>query len=173
MLLLSQCSPLIPGIAQRSCTILVPPHLVSLLLHLLKRRGTLAHVFKLKTIWYVRYKDQSGRWQKRSCGRGATKSEATAVAQQKGALELNYRHKLPVRIIKIPLKSALIKFRDEIVPIPKTSNTTKQESSVRREKAVMNNFSLFFAEQGLTQFNQISIETIRVYFYIRCTVDTV
>ena len=137
---MSHWFPLIRGIARRSCTIPVPLLLPLRLSNYGRWRCNLANVFKLNKVWYVRFKDQSGHWKKKSCGRGATKSDANAIAQLKGALELNYRHKMPVRLIKTSLVEALTKYRDDIIHIPKSNLTTKQESSVRREKAVVKNF---------------------------------
>jgi hypothetical protein len=42
----------------------------------------MAFTFKLGGVWYVRYKDEAGHWQKKSCGKDAKKSEAEYLANE-------------------------------------------------------------------------------------------
>ncbi|MBF0431846.1 MAG: hypothetical protein HQK83_11235 [Fibrobacteria bacterium] len=93
----------------------------------------MAHLMKHRKIWYVRYKDQTGKWRKTSCGRKATKTDAEIIAKKYASMELNNLHKISVRLIQSTLYEALGEFRNAAIPIPKTDRGSKESSSFSRE----------------------------------------
>lgn len=111
----------------------------------------MAYAVKRKSIWYIRYKDETNKWHYVSCGKDANKSDADYLAKEYGARELNRHHKAPVRIVTCNLEQALILFRDTVVP-RSTIGIDKQQSSIRREQATVNNFIAFVHERHLEQF---------------------
>jgi integrase len=111
----------------------------------------MAHAEKYGKYWYVRYKDESGKWRWMACGRKANRNDADYLANEYSARELNYHHKVPVRIITLNLPNALEEFRDNELP-RSLLGIDKQESSIKREKASVNNIISFVAEKGLLKF---------------------
>ena len=117
----------------------------------------MAYAVRRNSIWYVRYKDETNKWHYVSCGKDANKSDADYLAKEYGARELNRHHKAPVRIVTCNLEQALILFRDTVVP-RSTIGIDKQQSSIRREKATVNNFIAFAQERHLEQFRAFDKE---------------
>jgi len=117
----------------------------------------MAFTFKLGGVWYVRYKDEAGHWQKKSCGKDAKKSEAEYLANEYTAKEMNRRHKAPVRMVEVTLADALTSFRDTIIP-RSAKGIDKQASSIRREKASVDNIISFVKENSLLSFKTFDKE---------------
>ena len=59
----------------------------------------MAYAFKQDGIWYVRYKNEAGKWRRKSCGKKANSTDADYLAKQYTSKELNRFHNAPVRII--------------------------------------------------------------------------
>jgi integrase len=112
----------------------------------------MAHAFKRKGIWYIRYKDEIGKWNTKSCSKDANKTDADYLAREYSAKELNRHHKAPDRIVTSNLEQALILFRDTVVP-RSTMGIDKHQSSIRREQATVNNIIAFVHEKYLEQFS--------------------
>lgn len=104
--------------------------------------------------WYVRYKDPAGRWKTKSCGKGVSKVEATYLANHYSAREINNHHKLQVKVVNESIENALCSFRDIIIP------RDKAPSSAKREKSVINTWIKYFSLNLITQFKDVSEETI-------------
>ncbi len=117
----------------------------------------MAHAFKRNNIWYIRYKDESGKWKTKSCCKDANKTDADYLAREYSAKELNRTHKAPVLIVNSNLEQALIRFLDTVVP-RSTIGIDKQQSSIRREQATVNNFIAFARERHLEQFRAFDKE---------------
>jgi len=111
----------------------------------------MAYALKRNKIWYIRYKDEKNVWQYKSCGKSATRVDADYLANEYSARELNRHHRAPVRMIKTDLEKALIDFRDDQIP-RSSMGIDKQQSSIRRESASVNNIIEFVKSQGLTIF---------------------
>lgn len=126
----------------------------------------MAYVYKSGKVWYVRYKDPAGRWQRKSCGKKATRPEADYIAKEYSAKELNYYHKLPVRMIGMNLVEALKKFQKEVLP-RSPIGVDKQESSIRRERSAVQNIIDFVSEKGITKFRGFDKETAHAYMALR------
>ncbi len=120
----------------------------------------MATKFKRGGIWYVKYKDVDGVWKNKSCGKKANKTAAEYLEKEYSARELNNYHSAPVKIIKSGLLDALHDFRDRI--LRRGSNgTVKQESSIRREQAVVNTFIDFITKRGFSEFKEMNFDTIQ------------
>lgn len=128
----------------------------------------MAYFFKRNSIWYVRYKDVSGKWVKKSCGKNANKADADYLVKEYSSKELNYHHKAPVRMINTGLKDALIDFRDRIL-LRGDNGEQKEISSVKREQAVVNTYISFLEEEKLSVFKQIDKEVIQNFMDKRAT----
>ena len=76
----------------------------------------MAHKYKRDGVWYIRYKNEAGKWKNKSCGKKANNTDAEYLANDFSAKELNQHHKAPVRIITNSLSQALIQFRDTVIP---------------------------------------------------------
>lgn len=122
----------------------------------------MAHAFRRDGVWYVRYKSETGIWKKKSCGKDAKKAEADYLAKQYSAKELNYHHQAPVRISNSSLIEALKYFRDKIL-CRGIQNLEKEESPVRREQAVINNFLEFVNKYNYKEFKEITEDVARIY----------
>lgn len=131
----------------------------------------MAYVVRRNKIWYIRYKDAHNRWQYKSCGKSATRAEADFLSNQYSAQELNRHHNAPVRIIKTDLNSAFITFRDQVL-LRSDLGIDKQDSSVRREKASVNNVIEYLQEHGINQFKQFDNEIILKYLEFRHFLET-
>ncbi len=113
--------------------------------------------------WFIRYKDATGKWKTRSCGQDVTKkSEAQAIASTYSARELNYRHKAPIRIIKERVHEALIFFRDN-----ELAGINKEQSSIKREGAIVNTFAGFLKDRGIKDFKEIRNGVIKEFLRAR------
>ena len=122
----------------------------------------MAYAFKRGNIWYIRYKDESGRWQTKSCGKDANRSDADYLAGEFTAKGLNRRYKIPLRIIDVTLEQALILFRDTIIS-RSTIGIDKQESTIRREKASIENILSFTKNRNLIKFDSFNKEIAQRY----------
>ena len=122
----------------------------------------MAYLLKRKKIWYVRYKNEQNKWRYKSCGKSATKAEADYLARKYSAMELNRHHRAPVRIIKTDLPSSMITFTKEVIP-RSVLGIDKQESSIRKEKAALNNFIEYCEEQGINHFKLFDRNVIQYY----------
>ncbi|HUI91605.1 MAG TPA: tyrosine-type recombinase/integrase [Chitinivibrionales bacterium] len=122
----------------------------------------MAYAFKRKNIWYIRYKDENDKWEIKSCGKNAIKTDADYLAREYSAKELNRKHKAPVRIVNSNLEQALILYRDTVVP-RSTMGIDKQQSSIRREQATVNNFIFFVREKHLEQFKAFDKEMAQAF----------
>lgn len=111
----------------------------------------MAYAEKYGEYWYVRYRDESGRWKRKACGIKANRNDAEYLANEYSAKELNYHHKAPVRMIQLTLPDALTEFRDFELP-RSVIGIDKQASSIKREKAIVNNILLFIKSKGLLKF---------------------
>ena len=111
----------------------------------------MAYAEKYKGYWYVRYKDESGRWRRKACGKKVTRNEADYLAREHSARELNYHHKAPSGCVATDLIKAMEEYKKDEVPRGILS-TTKEESSVRRERATVDNFIKFVKSNGLSKF---------------------
>jgi site-specific recombinase XerD len=95
----------------------------------------MASLFKRGDIYWIRYK-QGGKW--RSISTGCRKKiEAEQVQYKYASIELNQRHHLPIRTISASATELLKDFRDNALKIG--DNGSKEESSIKREKAIVNN----------------------------------
>ncbi|MBL8025948.1 MAG: tyrosine-type recombinase/integrase [Fibrobacteres bacterium] len=91
-------------------------------------------MFKRSGIWHVKYKDVDGKWKNISCGANAKRADADVVKAKYTALELNRRHKMPVRLVEASLADIFKQFIEKDVPC-----VNKTESSIKREKAALQN----------------------------------
>lgn len=123
---------------------------------------------KVIKIWYVRYKNEQNVWQYKSCGKKATRADADFLANHYSAKELNRHHQAPVRIIKTDLNCTLVTFRDEVIRRSERE-IDKQESSIRREQASINNVITYLGEKGITQFRFFNKEAIQKFMDFRLT----
>lgn len=126
----------------------------------------MAYAVKRNKVWYVRYKDEKNIWQYKSCGKEATRSDADYLAGTYTAKELNRHHRVPVRMIQTDLDKALENFRDKILP-KSNLGIDKQDSSINREKASINNFIEFVHDRGLFHFKSFDKEMAQAYMDYR------
>lgn len=126
----------------------------------------MAYIFKLGKVWYVRYKDPAGKWQKKSCGKSATRHEMDYIAKEYSAKELNYHHKMPIRLIEMKPAEALEKFQKEVLP-HSPIGIDKQESSIRREKTAAQNIISYVEKKGITKFRGFDKDVALAYMASR------
>lgn len=105
--------------------------------------------------WYVKYKDLDGKWKSKYCGKNATASDAEIIRKNFDSIELNHRHKLPIRIVEADLKENLKLYRDNEIPKSKTGRP-KSRKGIERYKAIVNNFILFLVEKKLEKYTQVT-----------------
>ncbi len=122
----------------------------------------MAHIFKRSIEgkyerWYIRYKAPSGTWQMKSCKKGTSKVEAIFLANTYSAREINNHHKVQVKMVNEPISNALITFRDVVIL------RDKEPSSANREQSVINTWIAYFSKNLLTQFKDITEETIEEF----------
>lgn len=118
----------------------------------------MATKFKRKGHWYIKYKDVDGKWKNKSCGITAKQNEAEYLRKQYDAKELNNYHKAPVRLLNVEILDALKKFKEEILP-----GEEKADSSIKREKAAVDNIISFVESKGITSFKEVSNSTMVEY----------
>ena len=94
------------------------------------------------------------------------KAEAEYLAKEYSAKELNYHHSAPVRIISTTVEKTLITFRDEELKRSPVG-IEKQESSINREKAALNNVIKFVQKQNIVQMRYFTKSTVEEYMESR------
>lgn len=122
----------------------------------------MAKVVKRGKYYYIKYKDVDGKWKRKAVGRNATKAEAEYLAKEYSAKELNYHHSAPVRIISTTVEKTLVTFRDEELKRSPVG-IEKQESSINREKAALNNVIKFVKKQNIVQMKHFTRSTVADY----------
>lgn len=115
-----------------------------------------------KGYWYVKYKDIDFKWKIKYCGKKATATDAETIRKNYDAIELNHRHKMPVRQIQADLVENLIYFRDNEVPKSNTGRP-KGRKSIIRYKAIFNNFINFCKENKCKSYAQITDEIAKKF----------
>ena len=126
----------------------------------------MAHVFREGGVYYVRYKDESGKWRKISAGRHAKRGEAEYLANKYSAREMNRYHKAPVRVVDTDLVTAMIEFSDKDLPTSEFG-IDKQPSSIEREKGGVNNVIEYLKEKGMLRFACLDKPAIAAYLQHR------
>ena len=122
----------------------------------------MATKFKSDGRWYVKYKDIDGVWKKIACGHNANASDAEAIRKTYDAQELNRRHNAPIRLVEMSVIDAMKKYRDVVL-----SSEEKTFSSIKREKAELNNFIEYFETQNITSFESVTNDAIIGYMNSR------
>lgn len=123
----------------------------------------MATKFKRGEVWYVKYKDQSAKWKNITCGRNASATEAETIRKKYDALELNYRHKAPVRKVESGLREQLELFRDNEIPRSNTGRP-KGKKSIQRYKAIVNNFIRWLDDNNYAKYSDITSTIIKPFF---------
>ena len=122
----------------------------------------MAYAFRYRKHWYVRYKDQAGKWKRKACGVTANRTDADYLAMEYSAKELNRMHKAPVRMVASTLEQALTIFRDTVIT-RSDLGIDKQQSSIDREKSAVNNFISFVREKHLEQVGAFDKEMVQAF----------
>jgi hypothetical protein len=122
----------------------------------------MAKVVKRGKYYYIKYKDVDGKWKRKAAGRNATKAEAEYLAKEYSAKELNYHHSAPVRIISTTVEKTLITFRDEELKRSPVG-IEKQESSISREKAALNNIIAYVKKENIVQMGHFTRSVVEDY----------
>ncbi len=121
---------------------------------------------KIGKYYYVRYKDESGKWKRKSCGRKATRMDADYLVKEYSARELNYHHKKPVRMVETDLIKGIEKFQKEELPRWKIG-IEKQESSIRREQSALDNVIEYLQDHGMKKFKSFDRMVAQEYLDYR------
>lgn len=119
--------------------------------------------FQRGKVWYVKYKDPSGKWVPISCGKNATKEDAENIRKMYDAREFNNRHNATIKLVTRPLKEAMLDFQINILPRSLTGRT-KAHNTIRREKVVIDNVLRWFEDRNISRYDQVNGEILLKYF---------
>lgn len=117
-----------------------------------------------KGYWYVQYKDVSGKWKSKYCGKNATASDAETIRKSYDAIELNTKHNLPLRIVNLPLKDALEQYIKTEIPKDSIYNVPRSRKTIIRNTAILKNLLEYTQSKNLKQISQIDA-TIALSFF--------
>jgi site-specific recombinase XerD len=117
---------------------------------------------KSNPIFWVRYKDVDGKWKNMSCGRGVNKKEALKMRDEKTALEINMRHRAPVKMIATTLDSQLEYYSEHEIPKP-TDRCNPAPSTIERYRQHLNNFLEYLQEHDWALFQDVTPDRFLLY----------
>jgi integrase/recombinase XerD len=123
----------------------------------------MATKFKKNTTWYIRHKNDQGKWVNICCGSNATAGDAEAIRKNYDSKELNQLHGLQVKQIDTDLRTQLIAYRDHEIPRSRTGRP-KSAKSIQRYKALIDNFITFIDSKNLTTYRSITEEQSKRFF---------
>jgi len=113
----------------------------------------MASLIQRNGMWYVQYRAGDKSYQRKSLGT-SLKSEAKALMTQYTNLEMNTKHKAPLRKVSSDLSDALVQFRDTILP-----SDGKAINSITREQSVINILMAWTEEHNIHKVDKLDVKS--------------
>jgi site-specific recombinase XerD len=130
--------------------------------------GVMATKYKKRGVWYIRHKNEFGKWVGTSCGPSATATDAEVLLKKHQSVELNTRHQAPVRTVQEEFYTAIEAYRRDIVP-QSVSGRDKVHRSIRREQVCLENFVRWANQQRIRGFSDVPTGVLLKYLDKRKT----
>jgi hypothetical protein len=123
----------------------------------------MATKFKRGEVWYLRIKDEAGKWKNISCGKSASAADAEILRKRQDGLEFNRRHDAPIRLETVRLLDQMDLYCKAEIQRSKTGRPYGKTDSKRRV-ATLQDFKLWCESKNYLGYSDLTPNHMRDYF---------